>query len=315
MSLPDFEVFANRLRKMARHYDKWARRKGLSCYRIYDADIPEFPLAIDRYADYLHVAEYRRKHTLSPEEYQLWRSASKQVMQEVLALTADKIFFKEREQKKGKEQYEKRNDRQQEFEVEENGLNFLVNLGDYLDTGLFLDHRLTRQMTRDIAEGRHTLNLFAYTGSFSVYMAAGGATSTTTIDLSNTYLEWAQRNMALNGFVGEQHQFIRADVKAWLAEPVREVYDLIVLDPPTFSNSKAMQDILDVQRDHVDLIVACLKRLNPEGVLFFSTNFRKFKLEGEALQSIARFRDLSAATIPQDFRNTKIHYCWEFRPI
>ncbi|PHN01011.1 class I SAM-dependent methyltransferase [Flavilitoribacter nigricans] len=313
MPLPDFEIFANRLRKMAKHHDKWARRKGITCYRIYDADVPEFPLAIDRYDSFLHVAEYRRQHGLSPDEYQLWRSGSKQVMQEVLELPADRIFFKEREQKKGKEQYEKRDDRQQEFTVTENGLKFIVNLRDYLDTGLFLDHRITRQMARDQADGKHTLNLFAYTGSFSVYMAAGGAASTTTIDLSNTYLEWARRNMALNGFEGDAHQYIRADVKGWLAEPVRQLYDLIILDPPTFSNSKAMEDILDVQRDHVELIQACLQRLTPGGILYFSTNFRKFKLDEAALSNLAEIRDLSAATIPQDFRNKKIHYCWEFK--
>lgn len=311
MPLPDFDIFANRLRKMARHYDKWARRKGISCYRIYDADVPEFPLAIDQYADYLHVAEYRRQHSLSPEEYQLWRSGSKQTLQDVLDLDPGRIFFKEREQQKGKDQYEKRDDRQQEITVEENGLKFIVNLRDYLDTGLFLDHRITRQMSREIAAGKHTLNLFAYTGSFSVYMAAGGAASTTTIDLSNTYLDWAQRNMALNGFEGEAHQFIRADVKGWLAEPIRQKYDLIILDPPTFSNSKAMLDILDVQRDHVEMIEACLLRLNPGGTLYFSTNFRKFKLDEHALKDRALIKDISAATIPQDFKNKKIHYCWE----
>lgn len=297
---------------MAKHYDKWARRKGITCYRIYDADVPEFPLAIDRYGAFLHVAEYRRRHTLSPEEHQLWRAGSRQTMQEVLELPANHIFFKEREQKKGKEQYEKRDDRQQEIVVEENGLKFIVNLQDYLDTGLFLDHRPTRQMARELAAGKATLNLFAYTGSFSVYMAAGDAAGTTTIDLSNTYLDWARRNMALNGFEGEQHQFIRTDVKEWLAAPVSETYDLIILDPPTFSNSKAMQEILDVQRDHVEMITACLSRLRPGGTLFFSTNFRKFKLDEAALNPLARIRDITAASIPQDFRNKKIHYCWEF---
>lgn len=312
MPLPDFDIFANRLRKMARHYDKWARRQGITCYRIYDADVPEFPLAIDRYGNYLHVAEYRRDHPLSEEEYRLWRSGSRAVMQDILGLTPDKIYFKEREQKKGSSQYEKRDDRQQEFEVEENGLTFIVNLRDYLDTGLFLDHRITRQMARELADGKDTLNLFAYTGAFSVYMAAGGAASTTTIDLSNTYLEWAKRNMEHNGFSGPEHQYLREDVKEWLARPVRTWYDLIILDPPTFSNSKAMLDILDVQRDHVELITACLKRLKPGGTLFFSTNFRKFKLDELALSDLAEIRDITAATIPPDFRNKRIHYCWRF---
>ncbi|MCB0630146.1 MAG: class I SAM-dependent methyltransferase [Saprospiraceae bacterium] len=311
MPLPDFDIFANRLRKMARHYDKWARRKGITCYRIYDADVPEFPLAVDRYGQYLHVAEYRRDHPLSQEEYQLWRSGCRAVMQEVLELPADQIFYKEREQQKGRSQYEKRDDRQQEFEVQENGLTFIVNLRDYLDTGLFLDHRITREMARELADGKDTLNLFAYTGSFSVYMAAGGASSTTTIDLSNTYLDWAKRNMERNGFTGREHQFLREDVKEWLARPAVASYDLIILDPPTFSNSKAMEDILDVQRDHVELITACLHRLRPGGILFFSTNFRKFRLDEVALSPLAGIRDISSATIPQDFRNKKIHYCWK----
>jgi 23S rRNA (cytosine1962-C5)-methyltransferase len=311
MPLPDFEIFANRLRKMARHYDKWARRQGITCYRIYDADVPEFPLAIDRYEQYLHVAEYRRDHPLSPEEYQLWRSGSRAVMQEVLELSPGRIYFKEREQQKGRSQYEKRDVQQEEIEVQENGLTFIVNLKDYLDTGLFLDHRITRQMARELAEGKDTLNLFAYTGSFSVYLAAGGAASTTTIDLSNTYLDWAKRNMDRNGFTGKEHQYVRADVKEWLARPVSATYGLIILDPPTFSNSKAMEDILDVQRDHVELITACLKRLKPGGTLFFSTNFRKFRLDEESLTPLADIKDITAATIPQDFRNKKIHYCWK----
>lgn len=313
MPLLDFEIFANRLRKMAKHYDKWARRKGISCYRIYDADVPEFPLAIDRYAEYLHVAEYRRSHSLDSEEYQLWRSGSKRIMQEVLSLPAERIYYKEREQKKGTDQYEKRDDRQEEFTIRENGLQFIVNLRDYLDTGLFLDHRITRQMAREQAKNQHTLNLFAYTGSFSVYMAAGGAATTTTIDLSNTYLDWAGRNMSLNGFEGSQYHFIRADVKSWLAEPVSHTYGLIILDPPTFSNSKAMNDILDTQRDHLELIEGCLRRLSPDGTLIFSTNFRRFRLDESSLSRVAQFRDITAATIPQDFRNQKIHYCWEIK--
>lgn len=310
MPLPDFQIFANRLRKMARHYDKWARRQGIMCYRIYDADIPEFPLAIDRYGEYLNVAEYQRRHSLSEEEYRLWRAGSRAVIQEVLDLEPEQIFFKERQQQKGKQQYEKRAERQKELIVEENGLQFIVNLSDYLDTGLFLDHRITRQMTREMAESKRVLNLFAYTGSFSVYTAAGGAAETMTIDLSNTYLEWAKRNMELNGFTTDRHRYLRADVMAWLAAPAVEHYDLVVLDPPTFSNSKAMQDILDVQRDHVELIQGCLRRMPVGGVLFFSTNFRKFKLDEHSLHPLVDIRDITAATIPPDFRNKKIHYCW-----
>lgn len=303
-------MFSNRLRKMARHFDKWARRQGISCYRIYDGDIPEFPLAIDRYEQYLHVAEYRRRHPLTEEEHRIWRAGCRQVMQEVLAIPADNIYFKMREQQKGIQQYEKYGDQQKEAVVKENGLQFAVNLSDYLDTGLFLDHRITRQMVRERAGGKRVLNLFAYTGSFSVYAAAGGAAATTTIDLSNTYLEWAKRNMALNGFAGPQHSFVRADVKEWLLGPGKEKYDIIVLDPPTFSNSSRMQDILDTQRDHPELINGCLKRLNAGGLLFFSTNYRRFRLEAEKIHSTL-IRDITRLTIPPDFRNERIHYCWE----
>lgn len=314
MSLPDLQMFANRLRKMARHYDKWARRQALSCYRIYDADIPEFPLAIDRYGDYLHVAEYRRSHPLSEEEYRLWRAGCRQVMQEVLSVSPQNIIYKERERQKGSLQYEKRAERQKEITVQEDGLQFIVNLTDYLDTGLFLDHRLTRRMVREQAAGKRVLNLFAYTGSFTVYAAAGGAASTLTIDLSNTYLDWAARNLQLNGLTGPQHRFLRADVKAWLEQPRRELFDLIVLDPPTFSNSKAMRDILDTQRDHPALINACLERLSTGGLLFFSTNYRQFHLEEGQIHS-ASIRNISSQTIPPDFRNKRIHYCWEMTKV
>lgn len=310
MPLPDLEMFANRLRKVSRHYGKWARRQGITCYRIYDADIPEFPLAVDIYEDCVHLAEYQRRHPLSDEEYRIWRSGCRQVVREVLETEPAKIFFKERRRQKGTQQYERRDDRQHEQIVRENGLQFIVNLSDYLDTGLFLDHRQTRQMVREMARGKRFLNLFAYTGSFTVYAAAGGAVSSTTIDLSNTYLEWAQRNLALNNLEGPQHQFVRADVKQWLEEPVRDVFDLIVLDPPTFSNSKAMRDILDTQRDHPMLINHCLARLSPGGTLLFSTNYRRFNLDEAAIRA-AKIREISAQTVPPDFRNKKIHYSFE----
>ena len=308
--LPDFNMFANRLRKMSRHYGKWARRKGISCYRIFDADIPEFPLAIDIYQDCVHLAEYKRRHPLSDDEYRIWRSGCRRTVQEVLQIEGAKVFFKERKRQKGAQQYERYDSRQSEQIVNENGLQFIVNLSDYLDTGLFLDHRQTRQMVREQAEGKRFLNLFAYTGSFTVYAAAGGAISSTTIDLSNTYLRWAQRNMVINNLDGSQHQFVKADVKQWLQEPVKEVFDLIVLDPPTFSNSTSMRDILDTQRDHPELINQCLARLSPGGTLFFSTNYRRFKLDTEALQT-TKVKEITGQTIPPDFRNKKIHRCFE----
>lgn len=305
----DFDSFANRLRKMDKHLRKWARKKNITCYRVYDADLPGFPLAVDRYEQYLHVAEYKKDHGMDEDTYRLWRGGARRALAEALDVRNEHIFYKERKPQKGKEQHEKRSAQQREIVVQENGLQFIVNLEDYLDTGLFLDHRPTREAVREQAKGKRVLNLFAYTGSFTVYAAAGGALSSTTIDLSNTYLEWARRNLELNGFMSDPHRFIRADAKGWLQQPVEQLYDLIVLDPPTFSNSKAMFDVLDTQRDHPELINACLKRLSPEGSLYFLTNFRKFKLDTEKLQA-SRIRDITGATIPKDFRNPRIHYCW-----
>lgn len=310
MALPDFQMFGNRLRKMDRHLSKWARRQGITCYRIYDADIPEFPLAVDRYDNYLHVAEYQRRHPLSEEEYQLWRNGSVQMLSEVMNIPIDHIFYKARKPQKGKQQYEKWDERQFEIVAREDGLKFIVNLSDFLDTGLFLDHRITRRLVKERSEGKNVLNLFAYTGSFTVYAAAGGAASTLTIDLSNNYLDWAQRNLAINSLEAPAHRFLRADVKEWLHQPPTELFDLIVLDPPTFSNSKRMRDILDMQRDHPLLINGCLQRMPVGGVLFFSTNFRRFRLEAEKIAGVA-IRDITAQTIPEDFRNKRIHYCFE----
>lgn len=305
-------MLANRVRKMARHTGKWARRNGVSCFRIYDADIPEFPLAIDCYEDYLHVAEYQRRHSLSEEEYQAWRSGCREVLCETFEMPASHIFFKFRAPQKGRQQYEKFGQDKFETVAHEGGLQFWVNLSDYLDTGLFLDHRITRGWVREQAAGKRVLNLFAYTGSFTVYAAAGGAAATTTIDLSNTYLDWAARNLQLNGLAGQQHRFLREDVKAWLRQPVAEKFDLVVLDPPTFSNSKRMDDILDVQRDYPELIQGALKRMNPGGILYFSTNLRSFKFDAGLIRG-ASVRDVSRQSIPLDFRNERIHYCFELK--
>ncbi len=311
MPLPDFQMFANRLLKMQRHIAKWARREGVTCYRIYDADIPEFPLAVDWYEGRIHAAEYQRDHPLDEEEYRIWRSGCRQTLADTLQVPLEHIFFKSRSRQKGTAQYEKLGERRQEFVVQEAGLQFKVNLSDYLDTGLFLDHRITRRMVRERAQGKTMLNLFAYTGAFTVYAAAGGAAATTTLDMSATYLTWAQENLRLNGLEGPQHQLVQTDVTAWLRHPPQEKYDLIVLDPPTFSNSKRMRHAFDIQKDHTYLINRCLQRLNPGGTLFFSTNFRKFRMEHEAVWGGARIIDISAQTVPPDFRNKKIHYCFE----
>ena len=309
----DQEQFASRLLKMVKHHGKWARRQGITCYRVYDADLPSHPLVIDRYGDWVHLAEYKRDVDLDEREYRTWRFVIRETISEVMEVPNERIIFKERAQQKGDSQYEKRAATGREIKVEEGGLTFLVNLEDYLDTGLFLDHRQTRTMVRDLAQGKRFLNLFAYTGSFTVYAVAGGARSSLTLDLSNTYLEWAQRNLDVNGLSGPEHIIERADVLEWLRVKPQDQWDLIVMDPPTFSNSKMMRAVLDIQRDHVGLIEACVMRLARGGTLIFSTNHRKFKMEEERLPHGISIRNITGQTIPLDFRNKKIHQCWMIR--
>ena len=303
------EPFANRLAKMHKHFGKWARRQGITCYRVYDNDIPGTPLAIDIYENIVHVAEYARDHGMEPEEHAAWLDGCIQVISEVLGVTSDLIYLKYRQRQKGLRQYERFSRLGSEYVVRENGLRFLIKPADYLDVGLFLDHRNTRQMVRQKSEGKRVLNLFAYTGSFTVYAAAGGAAGTLTVDMSNTYLQWADRNLSINGFSDERHRLLQADVLAWLEQPPREQFDLIVLDPPTFSNSKRMEDTLDIQRDHVMLLNRALRFCAPGGTLYFSTNYRRFKLWEEEIRASA-IQDISAKTVPEDFRNKKIHQCF-----
>jgi 23S rRNA (cytosine1962-C5)-methyltransferase len=304
-----YEMFANRLRKNVRHLRKWAVRQDISCYRLYDNDMPEFPLAIDRYEDIVHVAEYAREHGMEPDEHAAWLQRCVETISTVLEVDAPLIFLKFRQRQKGLTQYDRFNRLGAEYIVRENGLQFIINPADYLDTGLFLDHRNTRQMVRSMSEGKRVLNLFAYTGSFSVYAAAGGALSTTTVDLSNTYLEWAGRNLSLNGFSGAENRLLQADVLQWLELPASERWDLAVVDPPTFSNSKRMKGVLDIQRDHVWLLNQVLHRTVPGGTVVFSTNYRRFKLETTEIRA-ADIRDIGSRTIPEDFRNKKIHQCF-----
>jgi 23S rRNA (cytosine1962-C5)-methyltransferase len=305
-----FTMFANRLEKVSRHLAKWARRQGITCYRVYDNDLPEFPLAVDRYEDLLHVAEYERAHGLEPEEHVAWLQGCLDVLSNTLQVAPERIFMKYRQRQKGLSQYERFARSGAEFIVHEGGLQFIIRPADYLDTGLFLDHRQTRAMVRAEAAGRRVLNLFAYTGSFSVYAAAGGAQEILTVDLSNTYLQWAEENLALNDFTGPAHRLLQTDVLHWLDQPPRETWDLVVVDPPTFSNSKRMDGTLDIQRDHVWLLNRVLDRTNPGGTVYFSTNFRKFKLDGPAIRAGA-IRDISRQTVPEDFRNKKIHHCFK----
>jgi len=318
--VPDsrLEMFHNRLQKLCRHIDKQARKKNISCYRLYDHDLPEFPFCIDRYADKLYVAEYKRRHGMDEDVHALWLQSCLQQISDSLGMPLQQIYTKLRQRKPGRSgQYQRAEETRGEFfTVQENGHSFYINLTDYLDTGLFLDHRDTRSLVQSQSLGKRVLNLFAYTGSFSVYAAAGGAAEVTTVDLSKTYLEWARRNMQLNGFAdadsNSRYQFVQADVTAYLQGIARERYDLIVMDPPTFSNSKRMDDVLDIQRDHPSLIRAALRILSPGGVLYFSTNFTKFIID-ELLQPEAHIKDITKATTPFDFAGRTTRFCFRIQ--
>jgi 23S rRNA (cytosine1962-C5)-methyltransferase len=306
-----FLMFRNRLQKVHKHLSKQAVRQGITCYRLYNHDLPEFPFIIEVYEDKLYISEYKRRHTMDEEEHTEWWKESTQVMVEVLGVPAEKIFLRIRQRKESRAgQYQKLDERKNEFIVNENGLKFIVNLSDYLDTGLFLDHRLTRQMVKDMAKDKKVLNLFCYTGSFSVYAAAGGASGITSIDLSKTYLDWADRNMQLNFPGYNNHVNIHADVKQELPNITPDSFDLIIMDPPTFSNSKRMDDFLDIQRDHVDLINNCLRILKQDGVLFFSTNFSKFQLKEKSINA-SLIKDLTKATTPFDFAGKLNRQCFK----
>lgn len=311
----DFKAFQNRLIKMAKHYGKWARRTQTYCYRIYDADLPDFPFTVDKYEERILVSIYEKDRTNQIEDDIFYKTCLKIIQDYFITIPEDHFYIKGRRVQRGKSQYDKFDKIGKGFEVRENQYQFWVNLSDYLDSGLFLDHRQTRKMVGEWSKGKAVLNLFAYTGSFSVYAAGGGATSVDTIDLSNTYLDWAKTNFELNNLNPKRHRFIRADVMKWLLEPKTNKYDLIVCDPPTFSNSKKMKGIFDVQRDHEILLKHCLYLLSPNGRLIFSTNNRQFKMRYESDRNI-RGKEITLQTIPMDFnRNKKIHRCYLFETV
>jgi 23S rRNA (guanine2445-N2)-methyltransferase / 23S rRNA (guanine2069-N7)-methyltransferase len=289
---------------------------------VYDADMPEYAFSIDVYASgtapdagrWLYVQEYAPPATVDAAKARARREEAFAVIPETLGVPRERVHLRTRRKQKAGAQYSRLGERG-EFElVTEDGLRLYVNFTDYLDTGLFLDHRPTRARIRELASGKRFLNLFAYTGTASVFAAAGGARSTTTVDMSRTYLDWARRNLDENGFTDpKKHELIQADVLQWLEKPPAERYDLIFLDPPTVSRSKRMQSELDLQRDHVKLIRTTLLRLAPGGLLIFSNNFRKFRLDKDALADL-EVEDVTAATIPHDFaRDRKIHHCYEIR--
>jgi 23S rRNA (guanine2445-N2)-methyltransferase / 23S rRNA (guanine2069-N7)-methyltransferase len=316
---PGSKMFGNRVGKNLKQLEKWAQRESVSCYRIYDADMPEYSFAIDRYSEadgqrtWLYVQEYAAPRTVNPDAVQRRRSEALAALPGATGIAQEFIHLRQRRRTGRGEQYEKLGQEADFKLVEEGGLRFWVNFTDYLDTGLFLDHRITRARLREAAARKRFLNLFAYTGSATVYAISGRARETTTVDMSATYLDWAQRNLAVNGFSGRQHELVQADCIAWLEAAVaeRRQYDLIFLDPPTFSNSKRMDDILDVQRDHRALIDRCMALLAPGGKLVFSNNAQKFKLDAEIGQ-LYKVTDISRATLPKDFeRNPRIHQCFE----
>ncbi|GMV77302.1 MAG: hypothetical protein AMXMBFR79_04370 [Chitinophagaceae bacterium] len=306
------EMFENRLLKVYKHKSKLAKRQSVSCYRIYDHDLPEFPFCIELYEDKIYLAEYLRRHGMNDEEHEIWLEKCIEKICALLQVQDENVFVKQRKRKRNRlDQYEKKNSTQAFFTVTENGLKFLVNLTDYLDTGLFLDHRITRKMVMEQCACKRVLNLFAYTGSFSVYAAAGKASNVTTVDLSKTYLQWAEDNFVINLLKDKnKFRFIHADVKQYLKTLEPNSFDLVIMDPPTFSNSKRMKDFLDIQKDHVELLNDVLKGLSSNGVIYFSTNFTKFVLEQDKINATV-IKDITKATTPFDFEGKLKRWCYK----
>jgi 23S rRNA (guanine2445-N2)-methyltransferase / 23S rRNA (guanine2069-N7)-methyltransferase len=307
------EGFANRLAKNWKHLRKWAKREDVSCWRVYDADLVEYAVAVDLYENAVHVQEYEPPATVDPQMAEARLDDILQVVPEVLGVDPKDVFLKVRRRQRGREQYERQGFSGAVRTVREAGYRFEVNLSDYLDTGLFLDHRRVRAMVAELAPQKRFLNLFAYTGTASVYAAKAGAKSTLSVDLSHTYLEWAARNFKLNSLPERDNRLERADVLTWLPRAAEENqrFGLIFLAPPTFSNSKSMTDTLDIQRDHVEILRATAALLEPDGVLVFSNHFRRFKLDEAALPHLV-FENLTHKTLPEDFkRNPRIHNSWK----
>ena len=312
MAEDKFIMFRNRLEKVYRHLGKQARRVGVTCYRLYDHDLPEFPFCIEIYEQHIYIAEYKRRHGMSDAEHEDWLERSIDTVCDVLQTKREHIFLKLRQRKPGRlGQYQKTAEEGSEFIVRENDLKFFVNLSDYLDTGLFLDHRITRVKVKDEAKDKNVLNLFSYTGSFSVYAAAGEASEVVTVDLSKTYLDWAKKNMQINGFMDSiKYKFIQADVLKFLKAIEENHFTIIILDPPTFSNSKRMSDVLDIQRDHVKMINDCLRVLKAGGSVYFSTNYKKFVMDKASIHSFT-IKDITKQTTPFDFEGRLHRVCYQ----
>ena len=320
-----FKPLLNRLLKNAKHLKRWAKRNDISCYRIYDADLPEFSFALDVFQSdispdthWYHLQEYQAPKTIEAEKAEHRIDLARQAVKQAFDIDDSLLYCKTRQRQRGKKQYQKQDNQGELFQVREDGASLLVNLSDYLDSGLFLDHRLTRQRVKRLSANKSVLNLFCYTGSVAVQALLGGASRVVNVDMSSTYLKWAEENHVINGLIkGEQVDFIRADILELLQQPQRfsldTKFDIIFLDPPSFSNSAKMTKTLDIQRDHEDLISLSMKLLNQDGILLFSTNKKGFKISDQINQAF-RVVDISRETIPEDFkRRPAIHKCWEIR--
>lgn len=313
--MKDSSTILNRIKKNYKARKNLAKSSKTTAYRVYEKDIPEYPYIIDLFNDYAVVYEKGKKmleeNTEDLELRNLHQAHIILALQEILHISRDNIIFKRREKQKGKEQYNPLSEKNQFFTIQENDMKFLINVHDYLDPGLFLDHRPLRAILKKTSNNKKVLNLFAYTGSLSIAAALGGGT-TTTIDMSNTYLTWAEDNFRENDIDLHKHHFIQADITRYLDSPLQESFDIIILDPPNFSNSKKMDGIFNVQENHPEMIHQLMKSLSPDGVLYFSNNFRKFKLASD-ISDQYRVKDISIQTIPKDFRDLKIHVCFEIR--
>lgn len=301
-------MIKNRLEKNLKKLKPWAQRNKLEAYRLYDRDIPEYPYIVDIYKN--HYLIYDKTDPVKDKDKNYLPEVQSAIA-EIFNVGPDSIITKLRVRQEGINQYEKMSESNKTFSVQENQALFKVNLYDYLDTGLFLDHRPMRQKIYSIANNKKVLNLFCYTGSVSVFAALGGGT-VTSVDMSQTYIEWAKENFALNNIPITDHRFINENALAYLQSIPEEKFDVIFLDPPTFSNSKKMDGTFEVERDQDFLVNQCMKMLAPEGVLYFSNNKRKFKLS-ETLNSNYLIKDISAYSIPQDFHDKKIHICFEIK--
>ena len=305
-------MFENRLLKVFKHKNKIATKQGVSCWRVYDHDIPEFPLCLELYGDKLYIAEYLRRHGMTEEEHEEWLNSTLAVIMDILKVDRENIFIRQRKKMDHRnQQYEKVDSVKEFFTIEENQHKFIINLNDYLDTGLFLDHRITRKMVMDQCNNLSVLNLFCYTGSFSVYAAKGGASKVVSVDMSNTYISWAEDNFKANNLSDPaKYEFLREDVIQYLEKYTGPKFDIIIIDPPTFSNSKKMKDFFDVQRDHISLINNAIKILNEGGTIYFSTNLTTFQINEEEIKA-SLIKNITKQTTPFDFEGKLQRWCYK----